>query len=100
MFVRESDSSHGLPDNSPQSRRCIYQTDRAHNTRIGSITMLRGLCKLTWIELKVFLREPLGAIGTIGIPVLVYLGVGRALGRRVSPSSLAESSFMRSGLPV
>jgi hypothetical protein len=25
--------------------------------------MLRGLCKLTWIEIKIFLREPLGAIG-------------------------------------
>ena len=61
---------------------------------------LRGLWKLTWIELKVFLREPLGAIGTIGIPVLVYLGVGRAVGRRISPDALANSSFMRSGLPV
>ena len=28
--------------------------------------MLRGLWKLTWIEIKVFLREPLGAFGTIG----------------------------------
>jgi len=61
---------------------------------------LRGLWKLTWIELKVFLREPLGAIGTIGVPVLVYLGVGRAVGRRISPDALANSSFMRSGLPV
>ena len=61
---------------------------------------LRGLWKLTWIELKVFLREPLGAIGTIGVPVLVYLGVGRAVGRRLSPDALANSSFMRSGLPV
>ena len=61
---------------------------------------LNGLWKLTWIELKVFLREPLGAIGTIVIPVLVYLGVGRAVGRRLSPNSLVNSSFMRSGLPV
>ena len=61
---------------------------------------LRGLWKLTWIELKVFLREPLGAIGTIGIPVLVYLGVGRAVGQRLSPDALANSIFMRSGLPV
>ncbi len=28
--------------------------------------MLRGLWKLTWIEIKVFMREPLGAFGTIG----------------------------------
>jgi ABC-2 type transport system permease protein len=62
--------------------------------------IMRGLWKLTWIELKIFLREPLGAIGTIVIPVLVYLGVGRAIGRRLDPSSVAENSFMRSGLPV
>ena len=61
---------------------------------------LRGIWKLTWIELKVFLREPLGAMGTIGVPVLVYLGVGRAVGRRLSPDALANSIFMRSGLPV
>lgn len=62
--------------------------------------IMRGLWKLTWIELKIFLREPLGAIGTIVIPVLVYLGVGRAIGRRLDPSSVAENSFMRSGLPI
>ena len=32
--------------------------------------MLRGLWKLTWIEIKVFLREPLGAFGTIGCSCL------------------------------
>ncbi len=32
--------------------------------------MLRGLWKLTWIEIKVFMREPLGAFGTIGLPVV------------------------------
>ena len=37
--------------------------------------MLRGLLKLTWIEIKIFLREPLGAIGTIGIPVLVFVSL-------------------------
>ena len=25
--------------------------------------MLRGLFRLTWLEIKIFLREPLGAIG-------------------------------------
>jgi ABC-2 type transport system permease protein len=44
--------------------------------------MLRGLWKLTWIEIKIFLREPLGAIGTIVIPVLVFLVVGRAMHAR------------------
>jgi ABC-2 type transport system permease protein len=62
--------------------------------------MLRGLWKLTWIETKVFLREPLGAIGTIVIPVLVFLVVGRAVGKRLEPPELATSGFMRVGLPV
>ena len=39
--------------------------------------MLRGLWKLTWIEMKVFMREPLGAFGTIGVPVLIFVVLGR-----------------------
>jgi ABC-2 type transport system permease protein len=62
--------------------------------------MLRGLWKLTWIEIKIFLREPLGAFGTIGIPVLVFLVAGRMVGRRLPPTSLAANSFISVGLPV
>jgi ABC-2 type transport system permease protein len=62
--------------------------------------MLRGLWKLTWIEIKIFLREPLGAFGTIGVPVLVFLAWGRASSRGLAPSSLAASSFIRVGIPV
>ena len=62
--------------------------------------MLRGLWKLTWIEIKIFLREPLGAIGTIGIPVLVFLVAGRMIGRRAALTSPAASSFIGVGLPV
>ena len=62
--------------------------------------MMRGLWKLTWIEIKIFLREPLGAFGTIGFPVLVFRVLGRVAGRRLAPTSLAASSFIRVGLPV
>lgn len=62
--------------------------------------MLRGLWKLTWIELKIFLREPLGAIGTIFIPVLVFVLVGRAVGPKLTPASNAANSFIGVGLPV
>ncbi|GAC1675554.1 MAG: ABC transporter permease [Candidatus Acidiferrum sp.] len=62
--------------------------------------MMRGLWKLTWIEIKVFLREPLGAFGTIVFPVLIFLIVGRAVGRRMAPSALAASGFMHVSLPV
>ena len=70
--------------------------------------MLRGLWKLTWIEIKVFMREPLGAFGTIVVPVLIFLGVGRVSGRmssgmssqRPGLSSLAGGSFLRVSLPI
>lgn len=62
--------------------------------------MLRGLWKLSWIELKVFMREPLGAFGTIGFPVLIFLVVGRAVGGRLNPSSLNANGFIHVGLPV
>ena len=62
--------------------------------------MLHGLWTLTWIEIKVFLREPLGAFGMIVVPVLVFVLLGRILGGRVALPSLAASSFLRVGVPV
>ncbi len=62
--------------------------------------MLRGLLQLTWLEIKIFLREPLGAIGTLLIPVVLFLVVGRVMGGRGAAPSPAAANFMRSGLPV
>src|SRR5215510_8066752 len=62
--------------------------------------MLRGLLKLTWIEIKVFMREPLGAFGTILVPVLTFVVVGRLAGRGLSTRSPALVDFVRVGVPV
>ena len=62
--------------------------------------MWRGLLKLTWLEIKIFLREPLGAAGTILIPVLIFVGLGRFAGSGRRAASLAESSMVRVDLPV
>ena len=62
--------------------------------------MLRGLSKLTWIEIKVFMREPLGAIGSIVIPVLVFLVLGRVASFKSAPSTLFVSGYSGSGLPA
>ena len=62
--------------------------------------MLRGLWRLTWIEIKVFMREPLGAVGSIVMPVLVFLLLGR-LGRSIAPArDLSTSPFFRVNVPV
>ena len=42
--------------------------------------MLNGFWKLTWVETKIFVREPMGVIGSLGIPVLVFIVLGRSLG--------------------
>jgi ABC-2 type transport system permease protein len=42
--------------------------------------MLRGFWKLTWVETKVFLREPMGVIGTLVIPVVFFIALGRSGG--------------------
>src|ERR1022692_3894878 len=62
--------------------------------------MLHGHWKLTWIEIKIFLREPLGAIGTIMVPVVVFLVVGRAVGHGLTPQAPGTNSFVLVGLPV
>jgi ABC-2 type transport system permease protein len=41
---------------------------------------MRGLLKLTWLEIKIFVREPLGVFGSVGIPVLVFIVMSRLLG--------------------
>jgi ABC-2 type transport system permease protein len=62
--------------------------------------MLRGLLRLTWIEIKVFMREPLGAIGSIVMPVVLYFLFGQ-LGRGFgSPNRLVTSPFFRTNIPV
>jgi ABC-2 type transport system permease protein len=62
--------------------------------------MLRGLWKLTWIEIKVFMREPMGAFGSIVVPVLLFVVLGRFVNNRLTPPSPVVSSFSRAGVPV
>jgi ABC-2 type transport system permease protein len=40
----------------------------------------RGLLKLTWLEIKIFAREPLGLVGTVFVPVLIFVVLGRLIG--------------------
>ena len=62
--------------------------------------MLRGLGKLTWIEIKVFMREPMGAFGTIGVPVILYLVLGRFARLRPPAPAPTLGSFTGPNLPV
>jgi ABC-2 type transport system permease protein len=60
---------------------------------------MRGLWRLTWIEIKIFVREPLGLIGTVLVPVLVFIVLGRLVGGRIDASSRV-TGFVRVEVPV
>ena len=62
--------------------------------------MIRALLKLTWLEIKIFVREPLGLFGSVGIPVLVFVVLTRLLGRSVSAASRQAGWPGDSFLPV
>ena len=55
---------------------------------------MRGLWRLTWLELKIYLREPLGAIGPI-IPVIIFVLIARLMPKNAlaaRPSSAVAST--------
>ncbi len=49
---------------------------------------IRALLKLTWLEIKIFVREPMGVIGTIAIPVAVFLIASRLMGPRIARTAI------------
>ena len=61
--------------------------------------MLRGFWKLTWLEIKIFVREPMGVLTTLGIPILLFLLLGRSSRPKAGSTGL-PSEFLREGLPV
>ena len=61
--------------------------------------MLRGFWKLTWVEIKIFLREPLGVIGSVVIPVVLFLVLGRGMGSRAGRSDRA-TQYLGQDLPI
>jgi ABC-2 type transport system permease protein len=62
--------------------------------------MIRALAKLTWLEIKIFIREPLGLFGTVGIPVLVFVVMTRLLGTAVTSAPQRPGWPGSSFLPV
>jgi ABC-2 type transport system permease protein len=64
------------------------------------VTMARGFWGLTWLELKIFVREPLGLIGSVLVPVLLFLAVGRLAGPRLDQPPPGLPRFLGADLPI
>ncbi len=52
---------------------------------------MRGLWQLTWLEIKIFIREPLGAIGSL-VPVIAFILIGRIMPKDALATSTALPS--------
>src|SRR6476659_5226760 len=49
--------------------------------------MFGGLWRLTWLEIKIFIREPLGLIGTVITPIVIFVVLGRISGPHLPQAS-------------
>jgi ABC-2 type transport system permease protein len=62
--------------------------------------MIQALAKLAWLETKIFVREPMGVIGTVGIPVAVFLIASRIAGPRAARAAMQPGGVVSAFLPV
>jgi ABC-2 type transport system permease protein len=61
--------------------------------------MLKGFWKLTWVETKIFAREPLGLIGSTAAPVILFIFLGRTLGAGPSRGASAAANAAAGAIP-
>lgn len=59
---------------------------------------MRGLLKLTWLEIRIFVREPLGFVAAVGIPLFMFLVLGRSVS--AGGPSARTTQFLAQDLPL
>ena len=61
---------------------------------------MKSLLKLTWLEIKIFVREPMGVVGTVLIPVAVFLVLGGLAGPALGRAAARPGGAVGAALPV
>ena len=61
---------------------------------------MKGLLALTWLEIKIFVREPLGVIGSVFVPVFVFVVIGRMFGGDLAGTAEGERGLVGPDLAV
>ena len=58
------------------------------------------MLRLAWLETKIFVREPMGLVGTVGVPVLIFVVLARLAAER-RDDALADVPLSIAGdLPI
>src|SRR5437899_3217111 len=60
---------------------------------------MRALLKLTWLEIRIFVREPLGFVAAVVIPLAMFLVLGRSVGPGADHSA-RTTQFLAEDLPL
>ena len=60
---------------------------------------MRRLLKLTWLEIRIFVREPLGLVAALGVPLVMFLVLGRSISP-VADRSASATRFLAQDLPL
>lgn len=55
---------------------------------------------MTWLEIKIFVREPMGVLGTVGVPVLIFVVLARMVAGRSDDASRDVPAFIAGDLPI
>src|SRR5690348_1022997 len=79
------------------SKTC-FSPSRASISRSSEGADMRGVGTLAWVEMKLFVREPLGAFFTLIFPVLLLLIFGAVFGNRAS-GTIGDVGFVDAATP-
>ncbi len=60
---------------------------------------MRALLRLTWLEIRIFMREPLGFVASIGVPLGLFLLLGRSMSA-TGDRSVRTNQFLAQDLPL
>jgi ABC-2 type transport system permease protein len=56
--------------------------------------------RLAWLETKIFVREPMGLVGTVGVPVLIFILLARMVADRRGDALAEVPSLIAGDLPI
>ena len=60
----------------------------------------RGLVALTWLEIKIFIREPLGVFGSVFVPVFMFVIISRLFGSSLTGTPTGARGLVGADLVV
>src|SRR5687767_8882703 len=62
--------------------------------------LMGGTLRLAWLEAKIFVREPMGVVGTVGVPVLIFVVLARMVAERRGDALADVPALIAGDLPI